>query len=246
MFALFRRRPRWNVSARVRSRSEMVHATTASLNGLDRLVPETPVLTDRYVRIQLALFELLSAGLPEVEDPAALSEYSALAEHFEGRVTRLREDAEPGESGDDGQAFPAQLRPTAWQQRVLTGVLVSGVVDDAVRLLASARHGLRRARVESEAAHPVTGVGTELLHDRIATDQELRDLLSMWGRRLVGDSMLLARGLLNIPEPVQAALRQSGETPEAETLEQLSVIETFRSELLAAHTRRMEALGLAS
>ena len=52
----------------------------------------------------------------------------------------------------------------------------------------------------------------------------------MWGRRLVGDTMLVARSSLSI----------GGELPGEER------IEPVFTELISAHTRRMDALGLTA
>jgi hypothetical protein len=54
----------------------------------------------------------------------------------------------------------------------------------------------------------------------------------MWGRRLVGDTMLVARGAL--------AIAQTHDRQEE------ARIEPVFTELIAAHTRRMDALGLTA
>jgi len=53
----------------------------------------------------------------------------------------------------------------------------------------------------------------------------------MWGRRLVGDTLLVARAALR-PGPLDA--------------EDEATVEPVFTELMAAHSRRMEALGLAA
>jgi LPS sulfotransferase NodH len=53
----------------------------------------------------------------------------------------------------------------------------------------------------------------------------------MWGRRLVGDTMLVARSAL---------------ATEAASAPDESRIEPVFTELIAAHTRRMDALGLTA
>ena len=63
----------------------------------------------------------------------------------------------------------------------------------------------------------------------VEADEEWRSLLALWGRRLVGDTLLIAR----------AALRPT-------TLDEVDEkkVERVFTDLLAAHSRRMGAMGL--
>ena len=67
------------------------------------------------------------------------------------------------------------------------------------------------------------------LRSAIDASPRLASRLAMWGRRLVGDTMLVAR----------SALQQGGQLPEEK-------IEPVFTELIAAHTRRMDTLGLTA
>ena len=64
-----------------------------------------------------------------------------------------------------------------------------------------------------------------------AANPRLAARLAMWGRRLVGDTMLLARWTLRPSD--------NHDSDEAR-------IEPVFTELIAAHTRRMDALGLTA
>jgi hypothetical protein len=68
------------------------------------------------------------------------------------------------------------------------------------------------------------------LRTAIDASARLASRLAMWGRRLVGDTMLVARSSLSI----------GGELPGEER------IEPVFTELISAHTRRMDALGLTA
>jgi hypothetical protein len=57
----------------------------------------------------------------------------------------------------------------------------------------------------------------------------------MWGRRLVGDTLLVARSAMPAADPA------SGEARNNEAR-----IEPVFTELIAAHTRRMDGLGLTA
>ncbi|MDR6201192.1 hypothetical protein QE374_003101 [Microbacterium sp. SORGH_AS428] len=56
-------------------------------------------------------------------------------------------------------------------------------------------------------------------------------MLALWGRRLVGDTLLIARAALT-----------GTENPTA----MQETVEPVFTELMAAHARRMESLGLSS
>jgi LPS sulfotransferase NodH len=70
----------------------------------------------------------------------------------------------------------------------------------------------------------------EILSASIEADPRLASRLALWGRRLVGDTLLVAR----------AAISASHESADDERLEPVF------TELIAAHTRRMDALGLTA
>ena len=93
----------------------------------------------------------------------------------------------------------------------------------------SASYGATGNRV-AEILH---GDGREglvgIITDAIAADEQWRDLLALWGRRLVGDTLLIARGALR-PQTLDAAEEKK--------------VEPVFTALLAGHSRRMAALGL--
>lgn len=69
------------------------------------------------------------------------------------------------------------------------------------------------------------------LSEAIATQPGLDDRLALWGRSLVGDTLLIARSALRAAE-ANGALGTD--------------VEPVFTELIAAHTRRMDALGLTA
>ena len=74
----------------------------------------------------------------------------------------------------------------------------------------------------------------ELIQAGIDDNPRLASRLAMWGRRLVGDTMLVARSALTLsPEA------RGHDSDEAR-------IEPVFTELIAAHTRRMDVLGLSA
>ena len=233
-----------------------MHAAHASLADLDALVPEAADLVTMYARFQQRCFEFLADGLAEVDDPAAIDSYAVIAQTFSDRFERLRDEFPDLLRADASETvaldapvdeFWSRLRPTFWTQRLLTALLVSGICDDAVLMFCQSLKGPGRQRLRTIATvHPADDPVAVLLSGQMQRDERLRDLLSLWGRRLFGDAMLLVRALFELPPAVAEAL-STGELPhDSEVGRQIAVVETVRGELLSMHTKRMDALGLAS
>src|SRR5690606_24610748 len=113
---------------------------------------------------------------------------------------------------------------------LVTCYRTAGFLDDFYARLAS---GLPDGEVIAAIVEGETGdqvIVDELL---VAIDENprLAARLAMWGRRLIGDTMLVARQSLN--------LGKHDVSDEAR-------IEPVFTELIAAHTRRMDALGLTA
>jgi len=89
--------------------------------------------------------------------------------------------------------------------------------------------GRRVARILGEDDARQTIV--DIVQATIESDEEWRSLLSLWGRRLVGDTLLVARAALSTRELGVA---------EAER------VEPVFTALMTGHARRMDAMGLAA
>jgi hypothetical protein len=222
---------------RLRSRDEANDRTRV---GFETLAPDIDTFLGQAAYLQLGYFETLSeliASTPELAEKEALSRAAgaALTKHEE-LVALIRErGADPTalmlpfrEPLDAFRRATHGVRP---QETMLTVHITAGMLDDFYLALASsyAETGRRVARILRADADREAIV--EIIGQTIAIDDEWRSLLAMWGRRLVGDTLLIAR----------AALRPS--TLEAEDVE---AVEPVFTELMAAHSKRMEAMGLAA
>ncbi len=108
--------------------------------------------------------------------------------------------------------------------------ITAGMLDDFYLALASSygETGDRVADILSEDDD--TGEIVAVLQRTIESDSEWRSLLSMWARRLVGDTLLVARQALRTERLVADEDR----------------VEPVYTELMGAHARRMDAMGLAA
>jgi hypothetical protein len=127
--------------------------------------------------------------------------------------------------------FQKRTQGSDWHEILVTCYLTAGFLTDFFEGLAA---GLPEALSErvSRALDVEKGEAllVEELREAIDASPRLASRLAMWGRRLVGDTMLIARSSLAIGREAPGEDR----------------IEPVFTELIAAHTRRMDALGLTA
>ena len=119
-----------------------------------------------------------------------------------------------------------------WHQHVLSIYLVGGLFDDFFASLAGGlRDGYRSELIailsESEGRDGLR----DLLAAEIASDPSLANRLALWGRRLVGDTLLISRHVLTLSDGREFVA---------------SEVEPVFTELIADHIRRMDGLGLTA
>ncbi len=222
---------------RLRSRGERGDAIRVDFS---ELAPDVEVFLGQAAYLQLGYFETLTRLIrrtPDLDEKEALSlaAGAALAKH-RGIVEIIRDrGADPTDLMEPFRKPLDQFRRKTIGARpretMLTVHITAGMLDDFYLALASSygETGRRAARV-LRAGHDRQQI-TDLLAETIRGDEEMRGLLSMWARRLVGDTLLVAR----------AALR-----PSRLDLEDEEKVEPVFTALVTAHSERMSALGLAA
>jgi len=89
---------------------------------------------------------------------------------------------------------------------------------------------------------------TKVLLESMQEDPQLSSRLALWGRRIMGDVLLELRATFDNRK--LAGVSKTGKlTPEQErevNLQAYSKLEPLISELIAAHSVRMDALGLTA
>jgi hypothetical protein len=223
---------------RLRPRSEAEPATKVDLA---ELTPDLLTFLGKAAYLQLTIFENLGRAMaiaPTTDAKEVLSRVAALslAKHHGLTAEIRRHGEEPGTVMEPfTTAIDEYQRNTEggdWFEELLACHITAGFLDDFFVRLA--------AGLPSDYSARVTAVlradsGSELLADELRTAIEANDKLdsrlAMWGRRLVGDTMLIARSTL---------------TPGANRDSDEQRIEPVFTELIAAHTRRMDGLGLTA
>ena len=238
MVLRFDRRPRRAETPRLRARGEQQSTTKVDIKDL---TPEAMPYLGQTAYFELGVFESLAhaeAIAPNLAAKEGLSPAvaKALAKHH-GLITEIRRRG--GEPAAVMAPFAPALdhfrRQTAgadWHEMLLSCYLTGGLLDDFFIRLSDGLPGDVGPRVAQ-----LLGEGADMdvlvreLRSAIAADPALGSRLAMWGRRLVGDTLLVARSAM--PASAHVASKESR-------------IEPVFTELIAAHTRRMDGLGLTA
>lgn len=235
MFEWFRRPSAPRRVLRLRSREELAATTRVDF---EELAPDVDTFLGQAAYLQLGYVETLSeliASTPELTEKEALSRAAgaALTKH-EALVAVIRA------RGDDPTTLMLPFRePLDAFRRATHGVrppetmlsvhITAGMLDDFYDALAASYGDTGRRVARILRADNDRGAIVAIIGATIASDAEWSSLLALWGRRLVGDTLLIARAALR-PTALGAAAEKR--------------VEPVFTELMAAHSKRMEAIGL--
>ena len=208
---------------------------------LATLTPDLTTFLGKSAYLQLAVFENLSRVVrtaPSTEAKSSLSQVAGLAlikhQSLVDEIERHGQDAAATMQPfvDEIDSFQRITEGNDWFESVTSCYLTAGLLDDFLVRLAAGLPGATGARITTilEADSGESIIVSELLA-AIEQNPRLGARLAMWCRRLVGDTMLLARWTLRPSD--------NHDSDEAR-------IEPVFTELIAAHTRRMDALGLTA
>ena len=241
MVSLPRRRLPHVEVPRLRPRSVRGSEENVNRVALAELTPDTPSYLGRAAVLQLSIFETASRAVitaPNTAGKNALSRvaYLSLAK-YEGLVAELkRTGQDPAVAMEPFAPAIDEFRQLTqggdWYELLVTGYVTAGLLDDFFVRLSEGLSDDEHRRITAILS-PEMGSGfiVEQLSAAMAADPKLASRLAMWGRRLVGDTLLIARSALAVPENT---------SPDEARLEPVF------TELIAAHTRRMDALGLTA
>lgn len=238
MFDWFRRgRDAPGRTLRLRSRDEAGDATRVDF---EELAPEIDTFLGQAAYLQLGYFETLSeliASTLELGEKESLSRAAgaALTKHQE-LVALIRE------RGDDPTAIMLPFRePLDSFRRATHGVrpqetmlsvhITAGMLDDFYFALSSSYGDTGRRVARILRADDDRQAIVDIITATISSDAEWASLLALWGRRLVGDTLLIARAALR-PTRLEASDEKK--------------VEPVFTQLIGGHSRRMEAMGLSA
>jgi hypothetical protein len=235
----FRRKSKRVDAPHIRPRASATAVSTKV--DLAELTPEISVYLGKAAYLQLMIFENLGRAIataPNTEAKAVLSEASALSlAKFQALNDEIERNGQTSAQAMDPQAdgidrFQRMTRGSDWYEAVTTCYLTAGFLDEFFASLAGGLPSAVAGRVRDIIAGPSgEDLIAQVLRSAIEANPRLAARLALWGRRLVGDTMLVARSAL--------VLSNNHDSDEAR-------IEPVFTELIASHTRRMAALGLTA
>ena len=239
VFSWFGMRKRRVVAPTLKPRQDKVEREDKV--DLKDMAPDVVPFLAQVAYFELAVFESLTRAVtaaPTLEAKEGLSAAAgeALAKHH-GLVAELRKkkvdpafEMEPFAPAID--RFEQLTIGRDWYEMLLGVYLTAGFLDDFfVRLVPGLPKALAgRVEILLETDRSAEAI-VVLLKQGIEADPTLSSRLAVWGRRLVGDTQLVAR----------SALHMSGNRDDDEQR-----IEPVFTDLIAAHSRRMDELGLTA
>jgi hypothetical protein len=223
---------------RIRPRKDDQATTKVDLH---ELTPDIRAFLGQAAYVQLTIFENLGRAIATAPSTEAKSDLSrmasmSLAKHH-GLVAEIVALGEVPSAlmkpfTDRVDEYQRLTHGADWFETLVTCYVTAGFLDDFFSRLAAGlpRETADRVRGLLEGASGENAIVDELLA-AIEENPRLASRLAMWGRRLIGDTMLLARKAL---------------APSENQLKDEARIEPVFTELIAAHTRRMDALGLTA
>lgn len=239
MFQWLSKRRKASVAPTLRPRADAI-PKSARVDLAD-MSPDPVSYLGQVAYFELAVFESLTRAISSAPDLGAKEGLTAaagevLAKH-QGVVAELRAlNVDPATAMEPFASAIDQFEKLShgrdWFEMLLGIYLTAGFLDDFfIRLLAGLPSDIgKRLEVLLEPDRSAEVIVAQL-RAGIEQDEKLGSRLALWGRRLVGDTQLVAR----------SALHKSGNVADDEER-----IEPVFTDLIAAHTRRMDGLGLTA
>jgi hypothetical protein len=238
-------------------REEKAARNTEKVN-LKPYTPEPKVFLGQLAYLQLSQFEILTSELkysPNTQYKAELGE--AAAKSFEKYRAISKKIAAMGIDPTDAmdpfveriETFHSRTNGLDWYETVIKIYLVAGLLDDFYRRLAVGLDPLLRAEVEKALKDTkFETFAKKVLVESMASDPQLSHRLALWGRRIMGDVLLELRAAFDNRKlaGIAKAKKLSLEEERAVNLASYSKLEPLITELIGAHTMRMDALGLTA
>ena len=226
--------------------------------NLKPYTPEPKVYLGQLAYLLLSNFEILTNELkysPTTQYKAELSEaaaksiekYRTISKKLVGLGFDVTDSMDPFTERVD--TFHSRTAGIDWYESVIKIYLVSGLLDDFYgRLAAGLNKELREAVEKALSDKTFEKFAKKVLVEGMAGNPQLESRLALWGRRLMGDVLLEVRAafdnrkLAGIDKASKLTLEQERKV----NLESYSKIEPLVTEMIAAHSLRMDAVGLTA
>jgi hypothetical protein len=226
--------------------------------NLKPYTPDPKVYLGQLAYLLLSNFEILTNELKYAPTTAYKAELSeAAAKSFEKYRTVSKKLSALGFDVTDSMdpfvervdTFHSRTAGIDWYESVIKIYLVSGLLDDFYRRLAIGLPKELREDVEKALSDKTfEKFAKRVLVEGMAGNESLESRLALWGRRLMGDVLLEVRAAFD-NRKLAGSEKDSKLTLEQErkvNLESYAKIEPLVTEMIAAHSLRMDAVGLTA
>jgi hypothetical protein len=225
---------------------------------LSPFAPESREFLGQLAYHQLSSFEILTNELKFSPNTAYKADLSAAAsKHFLRYKTLAKNlellNVEPAEAMDPFieriETFNSKLTGVDWYEALLKVYLTQGLLDDFYRRLAVGLEPKVQAEVTKVLADKTfEKFVVKTLNGVMASDEVLKSRLALWGRRIMGDTILEVRAVLDDRKLAGIAKnkRLTAQEQRDVRLRAYATLEPLITDLIAAHSNRMDALGLAA
>lgn len=238
-------------------REERSARNTGKVN-LKPYTPEPKVFLGQLAYLLLSNFEILTNELkysPTTQYKAELSEaaaksfesYRAISKKISGLGFDVTDAMDPFTERID--TFHSRTAGIDWYETVIKIYLVSGLLDDFYSRLAVGLPKELREFVEKALSDKTfEKFAKRVLVEGMANNPQLADRLALWGRRLMGDTLLEVRAAFDNRKlaGVTKEAKLSIEQERAVNLDSYTKIEPLVTEMISAHSLRMDAVGLTA
>jgi hypothetical protein len=222
------------------AREERAARNTEKVN-LKPYTPEPKVFLGQLAYLQLYKAELGEAAAKSFEKYRAISKKIAAmgvdpTDAMDPYVERI-------------ETFHSRTNGLDWHETIIKIYLVSGLLDDFYRRLAVGLDATTRAEVEKALKDTkFETFAKKVLLESMASDAQLGSRLALWGRRIMGDVLLELRAAFDNRKlaGITKNKKLTIEEERAVNLASYSKLEPLITELIGAHTMRMDALGLTA
>ena len=228
-------------------REERAARNTGKIN-LKPYAPEPKRYLGQLAYLQLSQFEILTNELkysPTTAYKAELSEAAAKCFEQYRSISKLivAKGVDPTDAMDPFveriETFHSRISGNDWHETIIKIYLVSGLLNDFYTRLA----------VEKILADKTfEKYAVRVLSESMQGDPTLGSRLALWGRRIMGDVLLELRAAFDNRKlaGVTKTAQLSADQERATNLAAYSKLEPLISELIAAHSVRMDAIGLTA
>ena len=226
--------------------------------NLKPYTPEPKAYLGQLAYLLLSNFEILTNELkyaPTTQYKAELSEaaaksfekYRTVSKKLSGLGVDVTDSMDPFTERID--TFHSRTSGVDWYEAIIKVYLVSGLLDDFYKRLAVGLNSELRDSVEKALSDKTfEKFAQKVITEGKAMNTELESRLALWGRRLMGDVLLEVRAAFDNRKlaGIDKSASLSAEQERKVNLESYSKIEPLISEMIAAHSLRMDSIGLAA